>query len=270
MIALGVIAAVWLFGRRLEERALAKREVASQIALWAVLAGVVGRPALPRRHRLAPLRGPPRRHPKVWQGGLGIPGGLIAGIPVGMWIGQALRPERRRRGDVRGAGDPARPGDRTLGELVQPGVVRPGDRPAVGVGDRRPSTCPTGYDAAAPPSTRRSSTSRCGTSGCAGCCCGSTGSGRLRRGGLLAVYVMRLRRRAPAGWRASASTPPTRSAGSGSTSGWRSRRSSAASAYLVWVARSAASLGVATCARARRRGVADERAAARRRIAAGG
>ena len=24
--------------------------------------------------------------PKVWQGGLGIPGGLIAGIPVGMWM----------------------------------------------------------------------------------------------------------------------------------------------------------------------------------------
>ena len=42
MIALGVIAAVWLFGRRIEARGLAKREVAGQIGVWAVLAGVVG------------------------------------------------------------------------------------------------------------------------------------------------------------------------------------------------------------------------------------
>jgi prolipoprotein diacylglyceryl transferase len=86
MIALGVIAGVWLFGRRLEERALAKREVASQISLWAVLAGVVGARlyhVITDWHRfddnIADI-------PKIWEGGLGIPGGLIAGIPVGIWM----------------------------------------------------------------------------------------------------------------------------------------------------------------------------------------
>ena len=86
MIALGVIAAVWLFGRRLEERSLAKREVASQIALWAVIAGVVGA-------RLYHVITDWHRFDddiidvvKVWQGGLGIPGGLMAGIPVGIWM----------------------------------------------------------------------------------------------------------------------------------------------------------------------------------------
>jgi prolipoprotein diacylglyceryl transferase len=86
MIALGVIAGVWLLGRRLEERSLAKREVASQISLWAVLAGVVGARlyhVVTDWHRFEDNLGD---IPKVWQGGLGIPGGLIAGIPVGMWM----------------------------------------------------------------------------------------------------------------------------------------------------------------------------------------
>jgi prolipoprotein diacylglyceryl transferase len=86
MIALGVIAGVWLFGRRLEERSLAKREVASQIALWAVLAGVVGARlyhVVTDWDRFDDSLGD---IPKVWQGGLGIPGGLIAGIPVGIWL----------------------------------------------------------------------------------------------------------------------------------------------------------------------------------------
>ena len=42
MIALGVIAAVWLFGRRLAQKSLATRDDAASIALWAVPAGVIG------------------------------------------------------------------------------------------------------------------------------------------------------------------------------------------------------------------------------------
>ena len=41
-IALGVVAAVWLFGRRLEARGAGTADDASAIAIWAVLAGVVG------------------------------------------------------------------------------------------------------------------------------------------------------------------------------------------------------------------------------------
>ena len=86
MIALGVIAGVWLFGRRLEERSLATRDVASQIALWSVAAGVLGARAYHVvtdwdrfEHDLADI-------PKLWEGGLGIPGGLLAGIPTGIWV----------------------------------------------------------------------------------------------------------------------------------------------------------------------------------------
>ena len=39
---MGVIAGVWLFGRRLEERGVGTQEDAGSIAIWAVLAGVVG------------------------------------------------------------------------------------------------------------------------------------------------------------------------------------------------------------------------------------
>ncbi len=42
MIALGVVAAVWLFGRRLEAKQIGTRDDANSIAVWAVLAGVIG------------------------------------------------------------------------------------------------------------------------------------------------------------------------------------------------------------------------------------
>ncbi|MBK5330576.1 MAG: prolipoprotein diacylglyceryl transferase, partial [Ilumatobacteraceae bacterium] len=42
MIALGVITAVWLLGRRLESKGQGTREDASAIAVWAVIAGVIG------------------------------------------------------------------------------------------------------------------------------------------------------------------------------------------------------------------------------------
>ena len=42
MIALGVVAAVWLTGRRLEASGAGTREDASAMAVWAVIAGVIG------------------------------------------------------------------------------------------------------------------------------------------------------------------------------------------------------------------------------------
>jgi prolipoprotein diacylglyceryl transferase len=86
MIALGVMAAVWLFGRRLEQRGIAKREVAGQIAVWAVLAGVVGARlyhVVTDWHRFDDDLG---AIPAIWKGGLGIPGGLLFGIPVGIIV----------------------------------------------------------------------------------------------------------------------------------------------------------------------------------------
>jgi prolipoprotein diacylglyceryl transferase len=87
MIALGVVAAVWLFGRRLEERGIGTRDDASAIAIWAVLAGVVGS----RLYHVATdwdrFEDDLAAIPKIWEGGLGIPGGLLAGIGVGLYMG---------------------------------------------------------------------------------------------------------------------------------------------------------------------------------------
>ncbi len=86
MIALGVVAAVWLFGRRLEERGIGTRDDASSIALWAVIAGVIGA----RLYHVATdwdlFADDLGRIPQIWKGGLGIPGGLLLGIPVGLYF----------------------------------------------------------------------------------------------------------------------------------------------------------------------------------------
>lgn len=85
-IALGVVAAVWLFGRRLEQRHAGTADDASAIAVWAVLAGVVGA----RLYHVATdwerFDGNYGDIPKLWTGGLGIPGGLLLGIPVGLYM----------------------------------------------------------------------------------------------------------------------------------------------------------------------------------------
>jgi prolipoprotein diacylglyceryl transferase len=91
MIALGVVAAVWLAGRRLEAAGVGTRDDMASIAVWAVSAGVIGA----RLYYIATDKSEPWREPgrwlKIWQGGLGIPGGLLAGILVALW-------RARRRG----------------------------------------------------------------------------------------------------------------------------------------------------------------------------
>lgn len=85
-IALGVVAAVWLFGRRLEERGAGTTDDASSIAIWAVLAGVIGA----RLYHVATdwdrFIDNYAAIPKLWEGGLGIPGGLAFGIPTGLLV----------------------------------------------------------------------------------------------------------------------------------------------------------------------------------------
>jgi len=88
MIALGVVAAVWLFGRRLEERHIGTHEDANAIAVWGVIAGVIGA----RIYHVATdwelFEGDWWRVFAIWQGGLGIPGGMFAGVVVGTWAGK--------------------------------------------------------------------------------------------------------------------------------------------------------------------------------------
>jgi prolipoprotein diacylglyceryl transferase len=86
MIALGVVAGVWLAGRRLEASGAGTRDDFTAIAMWAVAAGVIGA----RLYYIITDKSQPWKEPgrwiKVWEGGLGIPGGLIAGVAVGIWM----------------------------------------------------------------------------------------------------------------------------------------------------------------------------------------
>ena len=71
MIALGVVAAVWLSGRRLEKRGAGTREDMSSIALWAVPAGVIGGRLYHVVTDWQLFSDHPERMFQIWKGGLG-------------------------------------------------------------------------------------------------------------------------------------------------------------------------------------------------------
>ena len=138
MIALGVVAAVWLFGRRLEERASAPATTRRAIALWAVLAGVIGARLYHVITDWQRFDGRPRStSSRSGRAASASRAAWSLGIAVGLWVARRRGMPLRRRADVRRARAAAGPGDRPVGQLVQPGAVRPADRPAVGAGDRR-------------------------------------------------------------------------------------------------------------------------------------
>lgn len=85
MIALGVIAAVWLMGRQLESHRLGTTDDAGSIAVWGVVAGVIGARLYHVATEWSRFSDDLGSIPKLWEGGLGIPGGLLAGIAVGAW-----------------------------------------------------------------------------------------------------------------------------------------------------------------------------------------
>ena len=97
MIAFGVVAGVWLLGRRFEERGVATRDDASSIAVRAVIAGVIGARLYHVITDWQLFEDDLAKIPQIWKGGLGIPGGLIAGVGVGLW-------EARKRGITPGIG----------------------------------------------------------------------------------------------------------------------------------------------------------------------
>ena len=86
MIALGVVAAVWLAGRRLEQRGIGKRDDISEMALWAVPAGVIGARLYHVVTDWSRFSDSPSDILKIWEGGLGIWGGIALGVIVGLWV----------------------------------------------------------------------------------------------------------------------------------------------------------------------------------------
>ncbi len=98
-IGIGVVLAVWIGQRRWAARGGDPDDVAT-VATWAVPAGLVGSRIY---HVITDWR-PIEDWLKIWEGGLGIPGGLIAGVGVGVWAA------RRRNMDLGNAIDALIPG----------------------------------------------------------------------------------------------------------------------------------------------------------------
>lgn len=96
LIALGVVVATWLTGRRFEAKGIGTRDDASSIAIWAVPAGVVGG----RLYHVATdwqrFSDDPVAIVRIWKGGLGVWGGIALGVVVGLLVA-------RRRGIAVGA-----------------------------------------------------------------------------------------------------------------------------------------------------------------------
>jgi prolipoprotein diacylglyceryl transferase len=86
LIALGVIVAVWVTGRRFEQRGIGTRDDASALALLAVPAGVIGARLYHVITDWDRFADDPSKIIEIWKGGLGIWGGIAVGVLVGVAV----------------------------------------------------------------------------------------------------------------------------------------------------------------------------------------
>lgn len=113
MIALGVLVAVWIAQRRWAAKGGDPGDI-SAIALWAVPAGMLGARLYHVITDFSRFRGRWWHVFAIWEGGLGIPGGVAAGVLAGVVLA------RRRSLDVPGLLDavaPALPVAQAIGRL---------------------------------------------------------------------------------------------------------------------------------------------------------
>ena len=85
MIALGVVAAVWVAQKRWVAKGGHEDDITA-IASWAVPAGLIGARVYHVATDWKRYQGSWGDAVKIWEGGLGIPGGLAAGIIVGVLV----------------------------------------------------------------------------------------------------------------------------------------------------------------------------------------
>ena len=112
MIALGVLASLWLAQRRYAERG-GDPDLIATMAMWAVPAGLVGARLY---HVITDWRFDEGwAEPfKIWEGGLGIPGGMAAGTFVGLWV---IRSHGKSLAEVLDSVAPALPLAQAIGRL---------------------------------------------------------------------------------------------------------------------------------------------------------
>jgi prolipoprotein diacylglyceryl transferase len=85
MIALGVVVAVRVAGRRASARGITDTDGFAAIAMWGVPAGVIGGRAYHVLTSTESFRGNWVEALYVWKGGLGIWGGILCGVLAGLW-----------------------------------------------------------------------------------------------------------------------------------------------------------------------------------------
>ncbi len=84
MIALGVVAAAWLFSRRFTQRGHSP-DLATSATVWAVIAGLIGARVYHVITDWKSFRGNWGEAWQIWEGGLGIPGAVMAAA-LAMWV----------------------------------------------------------------------------------------------------------------------------------------------------------------------------------------
>lgn len=89
MIALGVLVAVEVSTRRWRARGGDPDDVGA-IAMWAVPMGLIGTRIYHVATDWKTYRDAPLDAFKIWDGGLGIPGGILAGLVAGLWVARRL------------------------------------------------------------------------------------------------------------------------------------------------------------------------------------
>jgi len=111
-IAFGVLAAVWLAQKRWTAVGGDPDDI-SKLAMWAVPAGLVGSRIY---HVLTDWRFDEGfAEPfKIWEGGLGIPGGIAAGVIMALWV---IRREGWDRAKMLDAAAPALPLAQAIGRI---------------------------------------------------------------------------------------------------------------------------------------------------------
>ena len=114
MIALGVIIAVRIWGKRMTLIGVGGPEEAASIATWAVPAGVIGARLYHVATEWDRFSGDLFDIVKIWKGGLGIPGGILLGTIVAVF---AARKRNIDIGQMLWAAAPAVPVAQAIGRL---------------------------------------------------------------------------------------------------------------------------------------------------------
>ena len=167
MLLLGIAAATALTGVRWT-RLGGDWDLVLRVAMWGVAGGVIGA-------RLYHLATSWSEVPDewwgalaIWEGGLGVWGGIAGGVLAGAVVVWRAGESVFLFMDAAAPGLLLAQAIGRLGQLLQPGALRPPDRPAVGARDR-PGEPPRRVPRRRRRSTRRSSTSSSGTRSACSC-----------------------------------------------------------------------------------------------------